>query len=151
MRVMPVIVCLTLCAAPALAAETSCKAQATDKKLAGAILKNLGRASVADNISGVSEVLPKLLDDFRTLLDYIPGFKGLVPPISSWSVTHLLQEEVQKHSQHPIPLELDEPMSHMWLGQGSPEEIAPIDAFSRSSRIQQKVLQSEVFGWLLAE
>ncbi len=40
MRVMPVIVCLILCAAPALAAETSCKAQATDKKLAGAALKS---------------------------------------------------------------------------------------------------------------
>jgi hypothetical protein len=40
MRVMTAIVCLTLSAAPALAAETSCKAQATDKKLAGAALKS---------------------------------------------------------------------------------------------------------------
>ena len=40
MRVITAIVCLTLCAAPALAAETSCKAQATDKKLAGAALKS---------------------------------------------------------------------------------------------------------------
>src|SRR6185437_6034614 len=40
MRVVTAIVCLAVCTTPALAAEGSCKAQATEKKLAGAALKS---------------------------------------------------------------------------------------------------------------
>jgi len=47
---MPVIVCLTLCAAPALAAETSCKAQATDKKLAGAAKASFTKKCVSEAV-----------------------------------------------------------------------------------------------------